>query len=882
MLRILFSVSIILLLLNNLSAQEVYSVKKEGAWEFGYSPLANSNRINNQIVNQLALVHKKIIEKTSFTFHYNFQLALEYIHDGQLDVNMVLNPDICKGDVHIRDFNLSELLVPGKCQFRTIMYNVFGEPVFETPFLEMQIANLKSGAVIASFPDSLWNDGNRLHVDFISFNFTEVDYRLFEFELNSIMNYYAAVSLSDTLERRVRKARVSAMSPSEAFGAVVFNSKSMRLLDDALQTKTLLTPGRDPGQLFNTVSVNRFMTSELKGHLLSQDILKANLGNVYLSLADAYIATLQDVLKITQNIDHQSIPFYYRLFSNCLSLSQINAMGKLLNGYATKYNHGRVDLRLISLRILQALEDYATELMADGRFAEAVDVLSSGEKFALANPAVFVPESLTEMLRQARSGLTFSYTSVVQKALAKKLPDLAHKYMDEAEQYAEKYKIAELQSTGLSALYQQMADQHIAKANASLMKKDYRDAIAEFEKAYQLHKNKTGVTLNSTFNSGLRKAVDGAMAEILTNAGKSIRSGDDKAATDFITEAISFSEFYSNYYPDHQSIDSLKAELAELQYSRLLNAAFSAKRDFHAEEAMHYMKQAAGLRSNFALRPSEIYDTLLVKVVIPQLNALYSKGRLRLWAGKPEEALTIAGEVDYLAGIFELSSEPSISDQQKELIKQAEASLCSRLKGEFESLVNEVDDLLSKNRFEAAEPVIAEARELIFHRPFCGLSAGRLNEVIGKHRHAISWNKMQKESLLLIELGNYTEGISGLQKAEAVFNHYRLDTLGLMNTGFLDLAMKTDQLPLIQYSTDYYIGHNLPDKALVLLDRMRLAGVSAEQAKAQQESLGRVMAMSDLVKTDDPDTKILLRNYTGGNKWYRLFTEVYLYHIQNR
>lgn len=882
MLRVLFSITLLLLFYREPFAREVFSVKKEGAWEFRYSSQRNANRINNQIVNQLALAHKKIIEKTSFTFHYTYQLSLDYSNDGLLEISMVLNPGACTGDVYIRDFNLSQMLVPGICQIRPVVYNVYGETIFTSPVLEIQTDALKARSMLASFPDSLWSDGNRLDVEFISFNFTENDFRLSEYELNSIMNYYAATSLSDTLEERIRKNRVRLMMPANAFGAVVFNSKAMQLLENALQTKTLLIPGSDPGRLSATVSVNRFRSGEFNSYLLHSGILLANAGNVNLRLADAYIVTLRDVLEMTQQTDHQSSPFYYRLFSNCLSLSQIHEMGKLINAYSVRKNHGNADLRLISFRIIKAIENFAGELMTDGRYAEAVDVLSSGEKFALANPAVFVPLTLTEKLTQARSGLTFSYTSVVQKALARKLPDLARKYLDEAEQYATKYKIAELESTGLSALYQQMADQHITMGLSSLNRRDYRAALAEFEKAENLHKQKAGVNLNANYHQGLRKAVHGLVVDLLVKAENAIRAGKDQAATESIAEAISFSEIYTDYHPDLQWIDSLRTEVAELRYSEMLTAAFEAKRDFHPDDALQHMKQAAGLRKNFRLRPSEVYDTLLVKVVIPHLDALFSKGRLKLWAGESEEALRIAGEADYLAAIFELSAEKSIEAQQNDLLTQAELSLCSRLTGELESLVNEASDLLAKNRFEAAEPIIAEARDLVFRNPFCGLTTGPLNVVIGKHRHAIDWNKMQKESMLLIESGSFTEGISGLQKAEAVFNHYRLDTLGLMNTGLSDLAMKTDQLPLLQYATDYFISHNQPEQALVLLEKIRRSGISADEAKHQLESLGRVMAMSDLAKTDDPDTKMLLRNYTGGNKWYKRFTEVYLFHIQNQ
>lgn len=882
MLRIFFCIFLIIVFQFNTSAQEVYSVDREGNWEFTWSPSRQANRADNQIINQLALAHRKIPEKTSFKFHFSYSLALNYGDDSRLHLMMKLMPSVSIGDVKMNGFNLSEVLVPGKCSFIASLTDVYGEVTYTSPLQEVFVDDLKETSLISIIPDSLWSKGSSVKVDFRSFSFTPETYFKAEREILSVMNYIAAVSLSDTLENRIRKNRVKVHSPSAAFGILAFNSKSIRLLSESVDTKTILVPGNDHGHLQKGFSVNKFRNTELKSHLLSNGNLAPNTGNTYLELADAYVAVMRDVIMVTRKTDHQSSPFYYRLFSNCLSLSQIREMDVVLRTYAQSRKITGYNPNLLSLRILQKLEQFSDELMADGRYADAVDLLASGEKFAKANPAVFVPLSLTGKLKQSRTGLTQGYTRIVQKALAGKLPDLAQKYLSEAELYAEKYGISELEATGLSALYQQMAGQHIAKGNEKLLQNEFVAALSEFDKAKEISLAKQGVKLEAGFNSVYIKSINGVVSTMLNKATRFVKSGFSEMALGLIDEAVSFSAVYPQYHPDLTLIDSLRTEVANIRFVANINEAISAKRDFETNRAIDNLVEAAMLKRDFRIRNSPDYDTLLVKVILPHLNSIYSKGRLKLWAGEPDEALTIAGEADYLAELFGLASNESIARQRNDLRISAGESLCSRIAGELESLINQVDDLLKNNRFSVAEPVISEARELIFNRSYCGLNTHKLNEVIGRHRNSIRWNSVHKESLSLIEAGDFINGIAKLQEAEALFNHYRLDTLGLLNSGLFELAFNSSELPLLQYSTDYFIARDKPDHALVLLDKIRQTGATAESARQYQESLARVIAKRDLKQSETPEIKTMLRIYTNGEKWYKRFSEAYTFHVINR
>jgi hypothetical protein len=141
---------------------------------------------------------------------------------------------------------------------------------------------------------------------------------------------------------------------------------------------------------------------------------------------------------------------------------------------------------------------------------------------------------------------------------------------------------------------------------------------------------------------------------------------------------------------------------------------------------------------------------------------------------------------------------------------------------------------------------------------------------------------MVENAEALILAGDYYKGVDMIQQAGALFSAYQLDTLGLANTGLFEMAMASDYLPLISYATGFYITRRGYEQSLQLLERMRKAGAGASDAYALQESLARGLAQRDVAETEMLNLKTMLKVYTGGDKWYRRFADVYRYHVESR
>lgn len=877
-LLLLFLLATVTLAVNG---QTIYSVDKEASFEIFYKPYGNNNRYNSKIINQLALANRKVPDKARFAFLYNVNTSISYNLENQLEATVALSPSVCTGDVFVYGFDLSKVLVPAFCNisFR-LMHPLEGE-LWATTREKVKLSDLEQGIVIGAFPDSLWVEGSRAEVRTFQFEFSEETYVKAERELYLIRDYVAAATLADTLEARLKLARLRVHTPESALQTMIFGAKSLLLLHEACAIQSIIIPGKDPMRLNEKLRASTFRYNDLLPHLQRNIITASLTGNLYQKTGDAYARVLRDALSLSQKTDYYSSPFFYRLYTNCITTDQLLSIKKQLDQYAGNRLKSGWDVRHLSLSAGRAVLELANQLMAEDRYAESVDILSSAIKMAKANPFVIVSDSITRRLAIARNGLTAAYIRVVRKSINKQLTGLAENYLNEANRYAEKYQMISFRSLDLPPLYQQLADLYVNKGQAQLALGNATQALTEFEQAARIAVNHDGVNPGSDYRRGIHEAVGRLFRQQTGSIVQLIALGELDAADKKLDDALAFVAAYPEFIADFTLTDSLRKSIAGFKYHNLLETAFDLQKSRQTEASLSNLLAAIDLARTWHLSDSPVADTLLELTALPAINEIYSKGRLKLWAGEPEEALQWAHEARQLSQRLHMDWRPELHKQYTDLQQQADALACSRIRGELNSLINQVETMLANNHFEKASLKIAEARELIYTKSYCGLNTAEINQRIAPFTNRMKWNSMHIEALELIGSGELNAGIEKLQQAESIYQTYRLDTLGLSNMGLLALSLSSDNRELIHYAIGYFIARNKFDDALSLVEQLRLNNVPAAETIQFQQSLARGLAQRDKAAVEEVNLKAMLRLYTSGYKWYKTFSEGYTFYIKS-
>lgn len=874
MLRLKFSLLFVFLFTAGLSAQSIFEHTETCNWAFNYVP--NKRNTNNKVLNQLALAHLKIPEKASFTFEFRYTVDVNFQLNDSLSVTLTVNPIQVTGDKSIKGFDIQRLLKPSVYDMNVMLKHP-GSGIIRN---QRKIVTIENGTIpIFSFPDSLWKEGMQVQVNFNRISFSEADYRKIELELVAIRDYYASASLGDTIYRQLRKSRIHTGDLQEVMKIYTTGIKGLSLLNQSLAVKSEIVPGDDPLKVAEKTKILRYNFYEYLDYIRMSN-LKLLTGNVYHKLAEAYMLSLVDADLLSRQVDYYSSPFYYKLYANSITAAQLNEAKDLFLKEAELRGMKHFDIQVLSNCILKEYLQKSKSLTGEDRYVEAVDLLTGALKFKNLNPYDQYTDKVESELAIARNGLINSYNGIIQKSLDKNLFTLAEKYLDEAENFTQKYGMDNSGTNRFKELYLKMADIHVQLGNNYIAHYDYQNSLDEFSKSLDLLNGDENIIRNKAEN-GLLISVRSLYNQMIDRTVKSIGINDYSLAALQLEKAEKFASEYPVFCPDKTFTGDIKYKIAELKYTHLINQVKASTHNKVTEETIQTLVEALDLYRQFHFNDTGLLDSLVADLGVPYVSSIFSQGRLKHWAGEPDSAIFYANAAINLATKLDLMNNSSIANQYEQLMSLARESFCSEAMGTYNSLLNQASALFKDNKFEEALKKTNKARELVYNKASCGLTTAELNKLLVVYEHQITWDNMVSEAFKLLKENKFQESADLILKAESIFSYYHLDTSGLVNVGYYDLAKETDNQLMLKHAISYHMSRGKPDQALSLLEKLRLTGIPAEETDYLQESLARNLSQRDKAEIPDPDVKVILMNYTLGNKWYQKFEKAYKYYLKS-
>lgn len=873
MLRLQLSILLIIFLVTGIDAQTIYEHSDTSRFLFSYKPYIKSS--NNNVLNQLALAHLKLPEKTSLTYSFRYRVSVNYRQSDSLFIILDVKTLDVKGDKQIRDFNIEKLLEPSG-------YDVsfsLRDPVRGVIMQDRKGIIMDDGLVqIASFPDSLWSAGVDISLKINDIDFTGQDYRKLELELAAIRDYYSSASLGDTLLKKIQNQRKNPGEFEEIIKLYTTGIKGLYLLKQSLDVSSEIVPGKDPLKVEAKNKIMAYNLEEFVDYILQsrKALLK---GDVYDRFAAAYIESLKEANKLSQSVDYYSSPFYYRLYSNSITVEQLKEAAHLFEKEVTRRIHKSIDFNKLTRELMRAYLRENDALISEHRFLEAVDLLTGAVKILELSPFEQNSGDVQQALVLARQGLIASYIGIMQKALDKNLISLAEKYLAEVEKYTIKYNLTKEETGPFKEIYIRMAGTYVQLGNIALNKNEYGVALDYFTKATSLLEGNSG-SLKERAENGRQIAVRSQYDLIIKWVNILVGQGNYEEADKELTKAEQFAKEYPDFYPDKWEVYVLTYKIAELHYTAMMNELIQYTKLPATPQRIEKLALANEMYQKFQFPEYSKLDTLLSNMGIGYLNSLFSRGRLKHWASEPDSALSLANEAFSLSARLSLNNNIRIKEQYKELVELASETYCNKARGEYNSLINEASELFKANKFALARQKTTMARELVYQKSNCGLTTAAINKMLSQYQHQIKWDEMVTEAFRLLNEKKFQASANLIQQAESIYTYYKLDTTGLANIGYYDLAIKSDDKEMLRHAISHQAGRGKPDQALDLLERLRLIGCAAEETVDLQENLARIVAIRDKNETPNLNIKVMLETYTGGNKWYSRFENVYRYYTK--
>lgn len=854
-------------------AKIIYSNLNHQGWRFSYKPNQRNN--NNRILNQLALAHLKVPEKTSFTYNFKYKIEVNFQNNDSLQVSLTLFPENISGDRNIKHFNIEKILEPSIYNVHIVIVNTRNETIIDK---KITFRTSLNGNNLISFPDSLWKDVLKVNLSIDDINFSDEDFKNIELELLSIRDYYAAVALGDSLIKKIRMARTNTTNLEEVIKIYASSTKGLYLLNQSLSSSSKIVPGDDPLDLRKKIGILNYSFKEYLAYLEKNKNIDI-IGNVYTKIARSYVKSLKDANRMSQLVDYYSSTFFYKLYSNAITSTQLNETVKWLSNLAQSRNIRSYDIIRLSTTINGEYLKESERLLQAERYVEAVDLLAGAKKFNALNPYKGNSSEIDVKLKKARAGLVISYTNIIQKALDKQLMTLAEKYLTEVEDYTEKYELGNSGTNTFGPIYEKMAEIHSQIGYKQLEKKNYRSALDEFHRAKELA-SKLTMGIKVKIEDGISLSVRGMYNEIVAKAIKSLDEGYYETAAIDIQRAESFASDYSFFYPDRSRIDSIKNGIAAMKYQILIKEIGTSEYNTLSSTSVSKLIDLASLCQQHYFKETEEFDSLVVKLGLPHVNYLFSLGRINYENNKPDSALYFANEAYNIATLFQINNSKNIKEKHAEIVKLASEIFCKEANIDFNTLLQKAKYGFSDGKFSDAQIFINQARELVYAKSPCGLSTTPLIKLLNDFQNHIQWDDMIRKSYDYIAKGEFENAAKLIQQAEAIYTFYHLDSSNLKNITYYNLAFISENEAMVKHAISYLMIRGKLDNSFALLDKLRQMGISPEETEDIQESLARNLSVRDKNNNPDLNIKNVLNSYTKGDKWYRVFDKVYSFYIK--
>jgi len=620
MLRYILLILIGLAFFTDTFAQAIYSYSDTASYTFSYTP--GKRTANNKVLNQLALAHLKIPEKARIRYEFAWRVNINYSQNDSLFVMMDVRTLDISGDNRIKDFDITSLLQPSDYNITLTIRDQRAETILE----KRDWFVLDEGmARLASFPDSLWGEGITFSLRFNEISYSEKDYRDLELELSAIRDYYASGSLLETLSDRIQRLRKETKSLEDAFSLYVTGSKGLYLIDQSYNQSSVTVPGSDPLKIASKYKILAYSFGEYSD-FIRREPLKLYTGNLYNKLAQGYINSITGANLLSRNVDYYSSPFFYRLFSNTITASQVARTGRLLVAEAGRRKYKDPDMATFSRYILGYYIEEGDMLLKENRYQEAVDLLSGALKFRNNIPHRQLSDTLGQRLAKARKGLMLSYAEIIRKALDKNLVSLAENYLAEVENYIVKYKITNDEAGEFGEVYLRMAGIHTQLGNNALAKEDYPAALSEFTKALD-NLNGTQNTIRINAEGGLQVAVRKLYNKHIDSAYALMSADRLNEAEMALQRGEDFGAGYPAFYPDKATVQEIRYGIALRRYNQLMEKVESPLTDINADRVDILLK-ARLLMTEYHIADEVRLDSIIYREGMPVVKNYFTvKGK---------------------------------------------------------------------------------------------------------------------------------------------------------------------------------------------------------------------------------------------------------------
>ncbi len=696
------------LLISTVHANDiVYERVENNSFVFAYkAPDHTGNSVNNFFIKEIAKYNLLSLYNTSFTFHYSIHKSIEQTSPNTFSVNATLVGEKCTGDIFYKNFDISDILLPEKANFRVIVIDSGNY----TEVRDFKNVNLgEQNRFLSEFTfESLEDDKTySLIIEDIHFYSDEYDKDKFYKRISHIDNYYAAISAIDNALDEFSMINLEIPAIVESFLKVQDLERIYQVILNNEFAEILNLNVNDHAGFYDKLytlenQVNRF-NAHFEILINSYDYLEIK--ESISKCARSFVNEQAKYLSLSQEVTHSHSSYFYQLGLINYKISTLDQYETKLRMILEKTGYC-YDIKIIldSFRdeIFNAFLIKASEFIEDQQFYIAKGLLLNAKSFYETIHKNIVPLELSILISKANYGIYDSYLHLIDRAIDVGNYELAESYIIKAHSFQKENSSSIISNEYIRKISTKLASLYISKGYSLLEDGEYNEAIYCFNQAQSICGKIGQFNFDYEIKHGLIEARIGLYLSLVYRASDNLESGKIGAAKYYMDEANRLAIKYDPQMITFPRHDSLFSSISFYTYQNLILDGQDHLSNGNYSLAYQNFLDAFYLEDDYTFELSDALPYLFAEAATPVLVDLCSIGEVKVQKDELDEARVIYNKCLSLQVEYGLLFETELQERLVVLNNSIFNKHCEYVNYEFDNAIDYFNNTIDQGDFISA------------------------------------------------------------------------------------------------------------------------------------------------------------------------------------
>ncbi len=773
-----------------------------------------------------------------------------------------------EGETRYRDFNIDSLLIPSAFKGVLSITQKNGE-VVDYP-LEMLLSGgvVDLGTIVPAI-----NTEGQLEADIRidRFIYSRSAYQAFMKAADRVNNYYAYNEILNRLLKKYQKNGINrSHETSQLFVAWHEIMRVHNYIESYNFKENLLLKEYDPANFLS--KCEKLKRLGRRATTLRKMVLESG-NSTQLSEKEQFALKYTGLSATYSNLSGQYQPYIATGFGQVVRIFPgLHDMEAIAEEAAFYDVFDKLDQPSTPQLIYNYFIDLASYTYKNGRYVSALDFIYNAKVVEDYFKEIKRTPEFEELYLKTVNGVLRSYLEVAIIAYRRGSYTMADRYYRKAEDAYDYYQSMQYGNRMPTDAFLMFIEEQVELSYGLLKSSQYYKAVAILDKASEISLSKNINTDSVDFDSAYSIGYRGIYGLKLDSLSMKIQNGEAKDALSELDEVYDFSMNHNHYINGNGNRKFL--ELAEFFYKIYYDQGRKMMNSPRNEDALQALLEAQTIRDKYLHREEPELDSLIDSATVPVILDLAKKASFEVWANRIEKAGEMYSEILNMQSRYHQQDNPEINKVVSNLREKIANRNCVTAANQCFALSKQVETRIRHNNFDKAKQLLDNAYGIIQNNPGCRIDQSKFDLYRKKYRKVFTYLGIKKTARESLDTGKYDRALEQYVRLEKYYSENNLKNYAIEPV-LLNDVVKSVALPdFTDAVCRYYIKQKDYRQAFYYLSVLKEQNVPSKNVKDLQVLLGSLLAQNDSALAANP--REMVREYTGGEKWYRYFRYAYM------